>query len=66
MPQTIIDFVESSEGVRFVAAFGRITDPKMRRGIVRLTSTIADGVQPRASADILQFRKPTDAPAGNT
>src|SRR5436309_12753237 len=30
MPQDIIDFVESPEGVRVVAAFERITDPKMR------------------------------------
>jgi transcriptional regulator with XRE-family HTH domain len=66
MPRTIIDFMESSEGVRFVAAFGRITDPKMRRGIARLTSSIADGMQPKASAELLQFKRPTDAPAGDT
>jgi transcriptional regulator with XRE-family HTH domain len=66
MPQELIDFVQSSEGVRFVAAFGKITDPKMRRGIARLTNRIADGTQSRASADILQLKRPTDAPAGNT
>jgi transcriptional regulator with XRE-family HTH domain len=33
MPQDIIDFMESPEGVRFVAAFGRIADRKVRRGI---------------------------------
>ena len=38
MPQDIIDFMESEEGVRFVAAFSRITDRKMRRGIARLAS----------------------------
>jgi transcriptional regulator with XRE-family HTH domain len=42
MPQDIVDFMESEEGVRFVAAFERITDRKMRRGIVRLTSRIAE------------------------
>jgi hypothetical protein len=41
MPQDIVDFMESPEGVRFVAAFGKITDPKMRRGIARLASRIA-------------------------
>jgi transcriptional regulator with XRE-family HTH domain len=41
MPQDIIDFVESPEGVRVVAAFERITDPKMRRGIARLATRIA-------------------------
>src|SRR3954464_5276119 len=42
--QDIIDFMESEEGVRFVAAFARITDRKMRRGIVRLTGRIAEHV----------------------
>ena len=44
MPQDIIDFMESEEGVRFVAAFERITDRKMRRGIVRLANRIAEQV----------------------
>jgi transcriptional regulator with XRE-family HTH domain len=66
MPQDIIDFMESEEGVRFVAAFERITDRKMRRGIVRLTSRIADHVQPKASAELLQFREPADKPDDNT
>jgi transcriptional regulator with XRE-family HTH domain len=43
MPQDIIDFMESPEGVRFVVAFRRITDPKVRRGISRLANRIADG-----------------------
>ena len=42
MPQDIIDFMESPEGVRFVAAFGGITDPKIRRGIARLAGRIAE------------------------
>ena len=41
MPQDIIDFVESPDGVRIVAAFERITDPKLRRGIARLAIRIA-------------------------
>ena len=49
--QDIIHFMESEEGIRFVAAFSRISDPKMRRGIARLASRIADSMQPRASAD---------------
>jgi transcriptional regulator with XRE-family HTH domain len=44
MPQDIIDFMESEEGVRFVAAFSRITDRKMRRGIARLAGRIAEHV----------------------
>ncbi|MEA2943358.1 MAG: hypothetical protein QOD09_3887 [Bradyrhizobium sp.] len=66
MPQDIVDFMESEEGIRFVAAFERITDRKMRRGIVRLTSRIADHVQPNASAELLQFEEPVDGPADNT
>jgi transcriptional regulator with XRE-family HTH domain len=60
MPQDIIDFMESEEGIRFVAAFSRITDRKMRRGIARLASRIADYTQPRASANVLQFKEPAD------
>lgn len=44
MPQDMIDFMESEEGVRFVAAFSRITDRKMRRGIARLANRIAEQV----------------------
>jgi hypothetical protein len=66
MPQDIIDFMESPEGVRFVAAFSRITDPKVRRGIARLAGRIADHMQARVSADVLQFKGPADEPAGNT
>jgi transcriptional regulator with XRE-family HTH domain len=66
MPQDIIDFMKSEEGIRFVAAFERITDRKMRRGIVRLANRIADHVQPKASAELLQFKEPVDEPAGNT
>ena len=64
--QDIIDFMESEEGVRFVAAFSRITDRKMRRGIARLTGRIAEGMQPRVSAELLQLKQPVDEPAGNT
>ncbi len=60
MPQEIIDFMESEEGARFVAAFGRITDRKMRRGIARLANRIAEYVQPKASADALHFKEPSD------
>jgi transcriptional regulator with XRE-family HTH domain len=60
MPQDIIDFMESEEGVRFVAAFSRITDRKMRRGIARLTGRIAEGIQPKASAELLQLKEPAD------
>src|SRR4051812_21794376 len=66
MPQDIVDFMESEEGMRFVAAFERITDRKMRRGIVRLASRIADHVQPKAAAELLQFNEPLGEPAGNT
>ena len=44
MPQDIVDFMELEEGVRFVAAFCRITDRKMRRGIARLAGKIAEQV----------------------
>jgi len=44
MPQEIIDFMASEEGVRFVAAFSRITDRKMRLGIARLANRIAEHV----------------------
>jgi transcriptional regulator with XRE-family HTH domain len=66
MPQDVVDFMESEEGIRFVAAFERITDRKMRRGIVRLTSRIAEHVQPKAPGDIQQFKGPVDEPADNT
>jgi transcriptional regulator with XRE-family HTH domain len=66
MPQDMIDFVQSAEGVRLVAAFNGITDRKLRRGISRLANRIADGMQTKASAELLQFKKPTDQPAGNT
>lgn len=41
MPQDIIDFMESEEGVRLVTAFSRIAKRKMRRGIARLANRIA-------------------------
>jgi transcriptional regulator with XRE-family HTH domain len=66
MPQDIIDFMESPEGVRLVAAFSRITDPKVRRGIARLTGRIAEHVQAKLSGDVLQLKERTDKPAGNT
>jgi hypothetical protein len=66
LPQDVIDFMESPEGIQFVAALGRITDPKMRRGIARLTGRIADGMQPKAMAELLQRKEPANEPAGNT
>jgi transcriptional regulator with XRE-family HTH domain len=66
MPQDIIDFMESEEGARFVAAFSRITDRKMRRGIARLTGRIADHMQAGVSADVLQFKERSDRPVDNT
>jgi len=60
MPQDIVDFMESPEGARFVAAFSRIADRKVRRGIARLVNGIADHVQPKAMADVLQFKVPSD------
>jgi transcriptional regulator with XRE-family HTH domain len=42
--QDIIDFMESEEGVRLVAAFMGITDRKMRQGITRLAGRIAEHV----------------------
>jgi transcriptional regulator with XRE-family HTH domain len=63
MPQDVIDFMESEEGVRFVAAFSRITDRKMRRGIARLAGRIADHM---SMANVLQFKEASDEPAGNT
>jgi transcriptional regulator with XRE-family HTH domain len=65
MPQDMIDFMESEEGVRFVAAYSRITDRKMRRGILRLTNRIADHMQPKATPEILQLMQPVDGPADN-
>jgi transcriptional regulator with XRE-family HTH domain len=65
MPQDVVDFMESEEGMRFVAAFERIADRKMRRGIVRLTSRIADHVQAGTPAELLQFKVPPDGPADN-
>lgn len=66
LPQDIVDFMESEEGARFAAAFSRITDRKIRRGIARLTSGIAAGRQPNASAKLLQRKEPVDQPADNT
>jgi transcriptional regulator with XRE-family HTH domain len=51
MPRDIVDFLASPEGARFVAAFGRIADRKVRRGIARLVNKIADHMQPKTSAD---------------
>ena len=65
MPQDIIDFMESEEGVRFVAAFSRIADRKVRLGIARLVDRIADHMQPEASAELLQLKEPAE-PADNT
>src|SRR3954454_20531438 len=56
IPQDMMDFVESPEGVRFVAAYSKITDPKVRRGIARLTGRIADYAQSTPMGELLQFR----------
>jgi transcriptional regulator with XRE-family HTH domain len=66
IPQDIIDFVESPEGMRFVAAFSKITDPQVRQGIARLAGRIADHVQSRPMAELLQFRERIDGPADKT
>ena len=66
MSQDVIDFMESEEGVRVVAAFSRIADRKVRRGIVRLAGRIANHVQLQASAELLQFKKPAEVPTNNT
>jgi transcriptional regulator with XRE-family HTH domain len=65
MSQDIVDFMESEEGVRFVAAFSRIADRQVRRGIVRLAGRIADHMQPKAIAELLQFKAPAEVPADN-
>jgi transcriptional regulator with XRE-family HTH domain len=65
MPQYIVDFMESPEGSRFVAAFSRIADRKVRRGIARLVDRIADHVQPKATAELLQSKEPSAEPADN-
>jgi transcriptional regulator with XRE-family HTH domain len=61
--QDVVDFMKSPEGVRFVAAFGRIADRKVRRGIARLADRIAEHEQAKVSGDVLQFKEPTDEPA---
>jgi transcriptional regulator with XRE-family HTH domain len=60
MPQNLIDFVESEEGLRLVAAYSRIADLKTKRGIVRLANRIADHMQPKATAEILRLKAPVD------
>jgi transcriptional regulator with XRE-family HTH domain len=42
MPRDIVEFLASPEGARFVAAFSRIADRKVRRGIARPVNRIAD------------------------
>jgi hypothetical protein len=44
----------------------RITDPKVRRGIARLTGRIADHMQPKAMADVLRLKETAEELAGNT
>jgi transcriptional regulator with XRE-family HTH domain len=60
MPRDIVEFMASEEGARFVAAFSRITDRKMRRGIARLAHRIAADVQEKAAAGRLQLEEPAD------
>ena len=61
MPRDILDFLESEEGARLVAAFSRIRRRGMRQGIVRLASRIAEGMQPRAAGQLLQLKEPADS-----
>jgi transcriptional regulator with XRE-family HTH domain len=50
MPQDIIDFMQSEDGIRLAAAFSRITDWKMRRSIARLANRIAEDARPTGEA----------------
>jgi hypothetical protein len=54
VPQDIFDFIKSEEGARLVAVLSRIRRRKMRRGIVRLTNRIAEGVQPETPATLMR------------
>lgn len=49
LPQYIVDFMGSAEGARLAAAFGKITDPDVRRDIARMVTSVADSMQPKAS-----------------
>jgi hypothetical protein len=59
-PQYFVDFMDSAEGARLVAAFCKIIDPQLRRSIVRMVKRVADSMQPKASDDIPQLREPAD------
>lgn len=39
----VVDFLNSNEGVQLTRAFTRITDPKIRRKIIDLVKSLADG-----------------------
>jgi transcriptional regulator with XRE-family HTH domain len=58
-PQTFVDFMDSAEGARLVAAFCKIIDPELRRSIVRVVKRVADSIQPKASDDGVQLKEPT-------
>lgn len=57
VPQYIVEFMTSQEGVRIVEAFGRITDPKVRRDLVRMVTNIANSAA-GASGAVLSFERP--------
>jgi transcriptional regulator with XRE-family HTH domain len=59
LPQYLVDVIATSEGVRFVRAFGKITDPGVRQAVARLVTSIAESSQP-VSADVVLFEKPED------
>jgi transcriptional regulator with XRE-family HTH domain len=51
LPQYFVDFMGSAEGARLVEAFGKITDPNLRRDIARAVKNVANCMQPKASTD---------------
>ena len=64
LPQYFVDFMHSTEGAQLVAAFSQITDPRLRRSIVRMVTSVS--MQFKASDDVLQLKKQGDAECGGT
>jgi transcriptional regulator with XRE-family HTH domain len=58
VPQYIVEFMTSAEGVRIVEAFSRITDPKVRSDLVRMVTNIANSAS--GASTVLKFEKPGD------
>jgi transcriptional regulator with XRE-family HTH domain len=56
LPQYFVDFMHSAEGAQLGAAFSQITDPGLRRSIVRMVEKVS--MQFKASDDALQLKKP--------